>query len=111
MKNKVQCWRLYQQANKFGSRPSAILGVEHPILSYFIDDAVEYFGGWVEGKLNERDKKTGKPKHKLEKLLGAKKHAEKLRMSEVAVMFGIPHPPAPSPTRGEGGKKQFNNNA
>lgn len=28
------------------------------------------FGRFIDGKLNERDKKTGKPKHKIEKLLG-----------------------------------------
>lgn len=67
--------------------------MEHPILSYFVDEAVGYFGQWVEGKLSERDKKTGKPKHKLEQLLSVKKAAEKLRAADVRAMFGIPPTP------------------
>lgn len=33
------------------------------------DAAVSYFGVWVENKLNQFDKKSGKPLHKLEDLL------------------------------------------
>ena len=44
-----------------------------PILAYWLDEAVAWFGAWVEGKLSERDK-AGKSKWALDDLLGVRKY-------------------------------------
>ena len=56
-----------------------------------VDDAAAYFGGWVEGKMSETHKsgpKKGKPKHRLEKLLGMEQPARKLTRQDVAAWLG-----------------------
>lgn len=62
--------------------PAAEMGIEHLYLAWCFDQAVSSFGLWVESKLSERDKK-GKPKHRLETLLGIPIRTRKITMAEI----------------------------
>ena len=62
-------WNLHSLSVTYQRRPSEVIGVDDPWAAYQFDLAVAQFGAWVEGKLNERDKK-GKPVNSLAKLLG-----------------------------------------
>ncbi len=68
-------WSLHQRASKYQSLPSAILGITYPILAYWTDEAIGWFGNWVESKLSERTKQN-KPRYKLENLLGVSNYAK-----------------------------------
>ena len=61
--------------------------MDHVALAYCFDEAVGMFGGYIEGKLDERDKK-GKLLHKLSTLLGVQPKAHKLSRREVEAFFG-----------------------
>jgi hypothetical protein len=55
---------------KFGARPSEILALRaNPWLAWQFDQAVSLFGAWVEAKLSERERRSGKPRHRIEDLL------------------------------------------
>lgn len=62
-------WNLHSLSVTYRQRPSEVIGVDDPWAAYQFDLAVAQFGAWVEGKLDERDKK-GKPTHTLASLLG-----------------------------------------
>lgn len=62
-------WNLHSLSVTYHRRPSEIIGVDDHWAAYQFDLVVAQFGAWVEGKLNERDKK-GKPVTTLAKLLG-----------------------------------------
>jgi hypothetical protein len=62
-------WSLDQRSKRYGCQPSAMMGIRHPVLGYWFDEAVGWFGQWVDARLSERDEK-GKPLYHLEKLLG-----------------------------------------
>lgn len=55
-------------AERFSQRPSQILKVHDEWAAYAFDSAVLYFGGYIEGKLAERDAKNNQ-KHSLDELL------------------------------------------
>ena len=59
-------------AQAYGRRPSEVVGVEDPWAAYQLDTAVLTLGRWVENKLAEHTK-DGKPKWRLEELLGTEK--------------------------------------
>lgn len=67
-------YNLDQRAKRYSQKPSEILGVRTPIVAFWFDEAVAFWGAWVEAKLSERDEK-GKPKHDLDKLLGVRQYA------------------------------------
>lgn len=61
---------LYERCKTFGDRPANVMGIhDNPWLAYQLDSAVFAFGRWMESKLNERDPKTGKHRHKVHTLL------------------------------------------
>ena len=67
-------WSLYQQSKEYGQRPSAILGIDPDCeyLCWCVDDAVLYFGRWVDGKLSIKHQKgpsKGKQMYSLQKIL------------------------------------------
>ena len=68
-RKKGELWRLYCLSTSYGRRPSEILGVDDEWAAYQLDDAVTYLGRWVEAKLSERHRKSGKPRYTLEYLL------------------------------------------
>lgn len=57
------------------------------MLAYLFDEAVWYFGAWVDGKLTET-KKDGKPKYNLADLLSSKAKARKVSKAEFESLFG-----------------------
>lgn len=74
LNDRVAVWTLGKRAERFGRLPSEIAGIENGILAYWFDEVVEYYVGWVEGKLKARDEK-GKPLYRLDKLLGIAQYA------------------------------------
>lgn len=69
-------WSLHQRAIKFNRLPSEMIGIgDCPILIYWFDEAVSWFGNYIESKLSERTKKN-KPRYSLDKLLGVRKYAK-----------------------------------
>ena len=55
-------------ASSFHCRPSEIAGIQSGWTAYCFDSSVALWGNWIEGKLQERDKK-GRAKYSLEGLL------------------------------------------
>jgi hypothetical protein len=87
-RKKSELWRLYCLSTSYGDRPSEILGIDDEWAAYQLDDAVTYLGRWVEAKLSERHRKSGKPKYTLEYLLrdrGEGKDSSKRRVFRSAV--------------------------
>lgn len=83
VRNRGSMWDLYRQAKAFGEKPSALFGIkDNRWLAWQFDQAVLMFGTWVDNKLNERDD-NGKPKHKLDSLLG---QAKKRKLNRAALM-------------------------
>lgn len=72
--DRVRVWSIGKRAERFGQLPSNIVGVRHPVMAYWFDEAVDWFCGWLEGKLAERDDK-GKPLYRLDRLLGTAEYA------------------------------------
>lgn len=68
-------WSLHQRASNYKSLPSAILGIKCPLLAYWTDEVIGWFGNWVESKQSERTEKN-KPRYTLEKLLGVTNYAK-----------------------------------
>lgn len=63
-------------AQTYGARPSSLLGFEpSDWTGWQFDNAVMFFGRWVEAHLEERDKQ-GKPVHKIENLLKPYREAQ-----------------------------------
>jgi hypothetical protein len=86
-------WTLYNRCQTFQQSPSGTIGIRaNPWLAWQFDNAVFTFGRWVDSKLNERDKK-GKPKHKIEALLGIQKVMPEMPAEQVIRMleaaFGV----------------------
>jgi hypothetical protein len=73
---------LHQTAAKYGQRPSHLLDLSgEPYLAYCLDQAVSWYGHWIEARLDEKkDVKNSKgqvighkPKYRLGQLLGTEK--------------------------------------
>lgn len=67
-------WSLYQQSKEWGILPSRILQVDPDCqyLCWCVDEAVLYFGRWVDGMLGMKHKTgvaKGKPVHSLAEVL------------------------------------------
>ena len=60
-------WSVYNQAIAYHRSPSTILNIANHWLAYQLDEAVLFFGRFVEGKLNERDDK-GKQKYTIREI-------------------------------------------
>ena len=69
-------WSLHRRAITYNKSPSEIVGIEDcPILEYWVDEVVGWFGNFIEAKLNERTK-NNKPRYSLDKLLGVRTYAK-----------------------------------
>lgn len=68
-------WRLGKRAERFGRLPSELMHLTSPLLAYWLDEAVEWWVRFVEGKLAERDKQN-RPRYSLDALLGTRVYAE-----------------------------------
>lgn len=76
--SKKELWRLDGIARRYGTRPSAILGLPGDSwVAYQVDRATWEFGTWLDAMLELRDAK-GALKHKLSELL-ADQQAERDR--------------------------------
>ncbi len=62
-------YSLWLNSKSYGCRPSEMIGIRNRVLAYMFDDAVTTFGLYIDRKLDERDKTTGKYKNSLDKLL------------------------------------------
>ena len=51
-------WQLYQQAKTWGTRPSDSVGLEGGWVRWDFDTAVWSFGSYVEGQLDEVERKA-----------------------------------------------------
>lgn len=67
-------WSLDQRAKRYAARPSVLVGVQSPVLSYWFDEAVGWFGSFVDSRLSEKDER-GQPLYRLESLLGTQQYA------------------------------------
>ncbi len=66
-------WELDELARRYGTRPSAFLGLKAASWeAYQLDVATLTVGLWLDGKLAERDSQ-GKPVHRLADLLSGTK--------------------------------------
>lgn len=72
--DKQAVWSLDQRAKRYGALPSQMVGINNPVLGYWFDEAVGWFGRFVDQKLSERDEK-GKPLYRLESILGTQEYA------------------------------------
>lgn len=61
------------RAKRYGILPSQLMGIEHPVAAHLFDEAVGWYGMWVEARLSERDD-AGKPKYELDALLGTRRY-------------------------------------
>lgn len=68
---------MHRNAKTYSQRPSSLLAIGEPYLAWCLDQAVAWYGHWVEGMLEqkkpvrERGKITGyRPKYTLGRLLG-----------------------------------------
>lgn len=69
MSSKKNLWQLDGIAQRYGQRPSALLGLPGEAwTAWQIDRATWEFGTWLDAMLGLRDKR-GNPKHKLSELL------------------------------------------
>lgn len=84
-------WSLYQQSKEWGMLPSSIIGVD-PDCSYLcwcFDEAVLFFGRWVEGKLNQKHTKgpaKGRAIHSLSQILDPNFKNQKQSKSVLGLM-------------------------
>lgn len=52
VRNKANSWHLFLQAKQWGCRPSELLGLPRENYeAYCLDEAIGFFGGWVEAQL------------------------------------------------------------
>lgn len=70
LNSRRRVWALDQQARRYGQRPAALLGIEHPLLAWLVDEAVAWVGQMVEGHLAARDPVTGAALYRMESVLG-----------------------------------------
>lgn len=70
LSSRRRVWALDQQARRYGQRPAALLGIEHPLLAWLVDEAVAWVGQMVEGHLAARDPLTGAALYRVESVLG-----------------------------------------
>ena len=68
-------WSLHQRCSEYHKLPSEVFSINYPILAYWFDEAVNWFGQWVDSKLSERTKKN-KPRYTLAKILGIQQYAK-----------------------------------
>lgn len=76
--NKTQnLWELDEVARRYGSRPSAFMGLPADSWeAYQLDLATWTVGRWIDSKLAERNKK-GEPVHRLQDLLSETSETKK----------------------------------
>lgn len=78
MRNGPLLWQTFQAAKRWGARPSELLDLgDDPYVAYCVDEAVGYFGTYVEDKIRnvkgKNDKvKAAKADNLLRKYLGMK---------------------------------------
>jgi hypothetical protein len=73
----------------FGQRPSDLLRVEDEWAALCLDNAVSFFGNYIESKLLEVDSK-GKQKHSLSDLLSDNQAASlEEQVRRLASIFGV----------------------
>ena len=68
-------WSLHQRCSEYHKLPSEIFNIKYPILAYWFDETINWFGRWVESKLSERTKKN-KRRYTLAKILGIQQYAK-----------------------------------
>ncbi len=61
--------------------PAEIIGLEHPILAYWFNETVAWFGQYVENCLQQKDPHTGKALYTAEALLGIEAEAVTVDLS------------------------------
>jgi hypothetical protein len=69
-------WLLYSRAKRFQVLPSSLLHLHDSYTAFCLDEAVDYFGTWVEGQLDKvpRGKKESSESH------SAKRHARLVQL-------------------------------
>ncbi len=82
MVNRQKVRLLDKLAKRYGSLPSALMGIEHPVAAYWLNEAVGWFGEYVDIKLEERDPATGKTLYSIESLLGIEPEAISIDLSQ-----------------------------
>lgn len=80
VKNRPKVWSLDNEAKRYGVLPSELIWVEHPIAAYWFNEAVAWFGQFVENRLNERDPATHKPLYTIDALLGIEAEAVEIKI-------------------------------
>jgi hypothetical protein len=83
----VQVWSLDQRCKRYQTTPSQVLGIRHPVLGYLLDEAVSWYGQWVENHLAQRDPQSHQPLYNLNTLLGIK--PKPVKRDEVKVIEGV----------------------
>ena len=77
-------------ATAYGQRPSQLLKITHSLAAFEFDNAVMYFGRYIEAKASERDAKTHKPIYRLDDLLtDPKKRDKKQGLAQLAKLRGV----------------------
>jgi hypothetical protein len=66
VKNKLNLWRIYQQAKEYNTRPSTLLAITDPYVAYCLDEAAWQFCTTIETEMDNL-------KSKNERMLPAKK--------------------------------------
>lgn len=85
--NRPAVFSLYRTAKDFGQRPSDLMNITDEWAGWQLDNAVSWFGNWVESKLAETDK-HGNSKHKLNDLLNGKRKTKADAIKFLAGLFG-----------------------
>jgi len=55
LRNRQKVWWLDKAAKRYGRRPSELVGIQDKVVAFWFDDAVAYFGEYVEARLEEKD--------------------------------------------------------
>jgi hypothetical protein len=90
--NRQSAWLLYTQAKTWSVRPSDLLNIDDWYTSYCLDQAIAYWGTFVETELDriEGDKPKvveQKRKAKLHELLGTEGETPSGQFADPALMF------------------------
>jgi len=93
---RPKVWTLHCASKDYGRLPSAVMHLDdEPLLAACFDQAVNWFGRWVEAKLDEREpvKERGqvvghRPRWRLGQLLGTEKPRKATREELIAMLGG-----------------------
>lgn len=96
MAQRQKVWNLHCISENYGGLPSRIMGLDdEPLLAWCFDQAVNWFGRWVEAKLDEREpvRERGqvvghRPRWRLGQLLGTEKPRRATREALIAMLGG-----------------------